>query len=314
MDATYTLLASLALLIPCLYMYTASVVHMRFPSLVNKRICVLIAHPDDEAMFFAPTVQALTRPETGNHVKLLCLSTGTPPPDCRLRLLTIQVTPLGWGPRASRNSSRAHSSSVSAPKKMSLSLTIRTTTPTSLCGVFANKSASAQFPDSMSANWDSAAIASLLTSAFAPRRSDKPAANIDVLITFDGAGVSSHPNHISLYHGARAFVASLTRGKAGWASPVALYSLTSVPVVRKYTSILDMFPTMVVSFFRVGSQKGKTPASLVFMNQLAGDAALPAAWGAMTTAHKSQMVWFRYLWISFSRYMVINDLRLEKVT
>jgi len=45
--------------------------------LYNKRICLLIAHPDDEAMFFAPTVLALTRPETGNHVKILCLSSGT---------------------------------------------------------------------------------------------------------------------------------------------------------------------------------------------------------------------------------------------
>jgi N-acetylglucosaminylphosphatidylinositol deacetylase len=48
-----------------------------FPTLYNKRICLLIAHPDDEAMFFAPTLLALTKPELGNHVKILCLSTGT---------------------------------------------------------------------------------------------------------------------------------------------------------------------------------------------------------------------------------------------
>lgn len=42
----------------------------------GKRICLLIAHPDDEAMFFAPTVIALTRPELQNHVKILCLSSG----------------------------------------------------------------------------------------------------------------------------------------------------------------------------------------------------------------------------------------------
>lgn len=51
-----------------------------FPRIYNKRICLLIAHPDDEAMFFAPTVLALTKPEYGNHLKILCLSTGTPPP------------------------------------------------------------------------------------------------------------------------------------------------------------------------------------------------------------------------------------------
>lgn len=76
MDSKLLLVASLAVLLPVLYMYTAAVVHTRFPALHNKRICLLIAHPDDEAMFFSPTVQALTRPETGNHVKILCLSTG----------------------------------------------------------------------------------------------------------------------------------------------------------------------------------------------------------------------------------------------
>jgi hypothetical protein len=29
-----------------------------------------------------------------------------------------------------------------------------------------------------------------------------PTASIDVLITFDAGGVSGHPNHISLFHGA----------------------------------------------------------------------------------------------------------------
>jgi N-acetylglucosaminylphosphatidylinositol deacetylase len=49
------------------------------------------------------------------------------------------------------------------------------------------------------------------------------------------------------------------------------------------------------------------------MNQLVGRGAYGAAWSAMTQAHRSQMVWFRYGWITLSRYMVINDLRLEKV-
>jgi N-acetylglucosaminylphosphatidylinositol deacetylase len=72
------LLGVLVVVLPSLYIYTASVVSARFPLLRNKRICLLIAHPDDEAMFFAPTVMALARPETGNHIKILCLSSGMP--------------------------------------------------------------------------------------------------------------------------------------------------------------------------------------------------------------------------------------------
>ena len=78
MDLLLTL-GVLAVVLPSLYIYTASVVSARFPALRNKRICLLIAHPDDEAMFFAPAVMALARPETGNHVKILCLSSGMLP-------------------------------------------------------------------------------------------------------------------------------------------------------------------------------------------------------------------------------------------
>ena len=59
------------------WLYTAQVIRTFLPSLRNKRICLLIAHPDDEAMFFSPTLLALTAPETGNHVKILCLSSGS---------------------------------------------------------------------------------------------------------------------------------------------------------------------------------------------------------------------------------------------
>lgn len=170
----------------------------------------------------------------------------------------------------------------------------------------------------MTKTWDEKEIAKLLSSAFAPQlakqRDDaKPTANIDVLLTFDQHGVSSHPNHISLYHGARAFVSTLMRGKSGWTSPVDLYTLTSVNIVRKYMAFLDVFTTMGAWAIGVNHKDQAHPGGLLFMNQLVGEGALPTAWSAMTTAHKSQMVWFRYLWIGFSRYMVINDLRLEKV-
>jgi len=62
-------------LLVTLWMYT-SFMSSNFPTLSGKRIALLIAHPDDEAMFFAPTLLALTKPELGNHVKIVCLSSG----------------------------------------------------------------------------------------------------------------------------------------------------------------------------------------------------------------------------------------------
>ena len=168
----------------------------------------------------------------------------------------------------------------------------------------------------MTRMWDKNMIAGLLGSAFAPQfghqraNNVQPTANIDVLITFDSYGVSSHPNHISLYLGARSFVQALTNGSA-FASPVDLYTLTTVGIARKYSSFLDVFATLLSGKSAKDEDKAH-PESLVFMNQLVGGHAFGTAWRAMTEAHKSQMVWFRYGWITLSRYMVINDLRLEK--
>ncbi|KAK3339990.1 putative deacetylase LmbE-like domain-containing protein [Lasiosphaeria hispida] len=281
------ILGVLAVVIPSLYLYTVGVVSSRFPMLYNKRICLLIAHPDDEAMFFAPTVLALTRLETGNHVKILCLSSGDADGLGETRKRELAKSGLALGLRSADD-------------------------------VFVVEDP--DFPDSMTTTWDAAKISSLLCSAFAPHlaesrdKNDAPTASIDVIITFDAGGVSSHPNHISLYHGAKAFAAALVAGRAGWAAPVDLYTLTTVNFARKYMGILDVAATLANWAFGTKLKKDdKHPAGLVFLNGVSGNATITTAWKAMTTAHKSQMVWFRYGWITLSRYMYINDLKLEKI-
>jgi len=72
----YATWAALPLLVGAMWLYTAHIARS-LPTLQGQRILLLIAHPDDEAMFFAPTLLELTRPELGNHVKILCLSSGT---------------------------------------------------------------------------------------------------------------------------------------------------------------------------------------------------------------------------------------------
>ena len=67
---------SVPLVVAVFWLYTVQVTRSTFPLLRRKRICLLIAHPDDEAMFFAPTLLALTAPDLGNHIKILCLSSG----------------------------------------------------------------------------------------------------------------------------------------------------------------------------------------------------------------------------------------------
>ncbi|CAG8952756.1 hypothetical protein HYFRA_00009000 [Hymenoscyphus fraxineus] len=265
------------------WLYTVAVARQRFPKLRNKRICLLIAHPDDEAMFFAPTVLALTEPELGNHVKILCLSSGDADGLGEVRKKELVKSGMALGLRNEDD-------------------------------VFVVESP--DFPDSMTTPWPTPQISTLLTSAFAPNLTSPlksksptaPTATIDILITFDSSGVSSHPNHISLYHGARHFISALIHNRPGWRCPVDLYTLSSVSVLRKYTSFLDGL-TSVAGMAR-GRKGGEHPERLLFMS---GWGSLRRAQRAMTEAHRSQMRWFRWGWIGLSRYMVVNDLCLEVV-
>ncbi|KAI1359740.1 putative deacetylase LmbE-like domain-containing protein [Xylaria arbuscula] len=284
-------------LLPLLYTITSSTTQTSYPALRDKKICLLIAHPDDEAMFFSPTVLALTRPENGNHVKILCLSTGNADGLGETRRRELVKSAMLLGLRREED-------------------------------IFVMDSP--DFPDSMTKTWDSERISTLLRSAFAPHfakasADEDPMVVIDALITFDKTGVSSHPNHKSLYHGARGFIAGLLKTQAkrrGSAapSPVDLYTLTSVGFLRKYAGFFDVFTTRFFLGLGGATRRKDTkdskenPGTLVHVSSLVGGReSYGSARRAMTQAHKSQMVWFRWGWIGLSRYMIINDLHLEHV-
>lgn len=283
-----------ALAIPVLiitaWLYTAETTRSYLPTFHNKRICLLIAHPDDEAMFFSPTLSALTAPKLGNHIKILCLSSGN-----AAGLGETRKTELG------------------ASAKM---LGLRSESDVLVLEDEA-------FPDSMTATWPKEKIMAVLSSAFVPAssaskagtKSGPPETTIDVLITFDRGGVSSHPNHISLHHGARAWLAGLMAGQSGWKRPCELYTLSSVGMMRKYMSFLDAPLALLLGgkegFGSTKKAKRETPPSMVFISTF-GE--YRRGQTAMTRGHRSQMRWFRWGWIAVGRYMVVNDLKCEKIS
>ncbi|KAL4761740.1 PIG-L family deacetylase [Aspergillus foveolatus] len=272
-----------------------------FPQLYNKRICLLIAHPDDEAMFFAPTLLALTKPELGNHIKILCLSSGDADGLGHIRRGELQKSAKRLGIRGDND-------------------VLVLNDP--------------RFQDGMGTSWAKNEIASLLTATFAPNasasasksmsrkqaksRDEAPTATIDVLLTFDAHGVSNHINHRSLYHGARHFLTTLMKDKPGYSCPVTLYTLRTTNLLRKYIGVLDAPFTMIKGvldgLFAVSSSKirrnvkEQMPAKLLFVSSV-GE--WMTAQSAMVKAHQSQMVWFRWGWIGIGRYMVVNDLKRE---
>lgn len=200
-----------------------------------------------------------------------------------------------------------------------------------------------RFPDSMQANWSASDITSVLASAFAPefdhqepssststksrKRGTKkntaaPVSTIDALITFDRRGVSNHPNHRSLYHGAVHFLLGLMKDKTGYTCPIALYTLTTTNILRKYLGLLDTPVTMIRGVLHTimsmwskdapqkKSMDKETPGQMMFVSSVSE---YLTAQSAMVNAHKSQMVWFRWGWITIGRYMVVNDLRKQRI-
>lgn len=180
----------------------------------------------------------------------------------------------------------------------------------------------------MTVAWDPTAVAEVLASAFSSSQkpenhnsksnylNDAPNATIDILLTFDSHGVSEHPNHISLYHGARDWLASLMKDKNSWKCPVELYTLTSTSLWRKYSSFLDAPATMLLGALRTvaakegKARKGEAPQRLLFINDIWQ---WTNAQKAMVSGHRSQMRWFRWGWITLGRYMIVNDLKREEI-
>ena len=172
---------------------------------------------------------------------------------------------------------------------------------------------STKFRDSMAAKWDAGTIADKLAEYYTTGQEwskNSSKSPIDMVITFDSHGVSQHPNHISLFDGAKVFVKRQRKEAQSNGESIktpVLYSLRSTNVLRKYSSFSDVLYTTLDCILQ-GNGLAEMPNSLIFVSDFKQ---YRRAQQAMTNAHKSQMIWFRWGWIALSRYMVVNDLVKE---
>ena len=104
--------------------------------------------------------------------------------------------------------------------------------------------------------------------------------NIDILITFDEKGVSYHPNHISCNIGTYK------------TKEVEIFNLETVYFYRKFIGYFDIFNIQNndTVFFNFNFLQ-----VLYYMN-----------------VHWSQMKWYRVLFLFFSRYSYVNNLKKIK--
>ncbi|TKC53167.1 hypothetical protein EI555_006665, partial [Monodon monoceros] len=136
------------------------------------------------------------------------------------------------------------------------------------------------FPDDPGVWWDTERVADVLLRHV-------EASRINLVVTFDAGGVSGHSNHVALYAAARTLHAQGKLPKG-----CLVLTLQSVNLLRKYLSLLDL------------------PCSLLCARDalfLLSRREAAQAQRAMS-CHRSQLLWFRHLYVLFSRYMRINSL------
>ncbi|XP_063002482.1 N-acetylglucosaminyl-phosphatidylinositol de-N-acetylase [Elgaria multicarinata webbii] len=207
------------------------------------RALFVTAHPDDEAMFFAPTILSLARA----RLWLLCGSTGNyyHQGDVRKKELLESCAVLGIPP-----------SNVTIVDHRDL-------------------------PDNPSVEWDIRLLSSLILQHVETNR-------INLVVTFDAGGVSGHTNHRSLYAAVR-----YLHTEGNLPEGCRVLTLETVNLFRKYISILDA---------PISCLQGQDV--LFVLTEEEAELAQKAMW-----SHRSQLLWFRRLYLFFSRYMVINSLR-----
>ncbi|NXF60332.1 PIGL acetylase, partial [Ciccaba nigrolineata] len=142
-------------------------------------------------------------------------------------------------------------------------------------------------PDNPAVEWDTQLLA-----AFVLKHIE--ANNINLVVTFDAGGVSGHANHISLYTALRYKYCCFEILIIFLCLGCRVFVLESVNLFRKYISILDVPISCLL------------PRDALF---ILTEEETAQARRAMR-CHRSQLLWFRHIYMLFSRYMVINSLRL----
>ncbi|XP_044511374.1 N-acetylglucosaminyl-phosphatidylinositol de-N-acetylase-like isoform X3 [Mangifera indica] len=211
----------------------------------KRNVLLVIAHPDDESMFFSPTINYMT--SRAHNVFILCMSTGNAD---------------GMGNIRKDELYRA-------------------------CAVFKVPPEHVKIldQDGFGKVWNHNLLAKIVEEEVITHA-------IDLIITFDNYGVSGHCNHRDVHHGICNFLTETSRGNT------EAWELISTNIFRKYSGPLDIWLSILSSAMHY--PRGKFQCLL---NEHPGKSFL-----AMSE-HRSQWVWFRKLFVSFSSYSYVNTLR-----
>ncbi|KAK6204667.1 N-acetylglucosaminyl phosphatidylinositol de-N-acetylase [Scheffersomyces amazonensis] len=251
----------------------------------NSTVYFIVGHPDDEVMFFSPSIIEISKVKYNNHVKLICFSNGDSVDESMGKIRSHELY------------ESARILGISAEDVIVLE---------------------DEFKDGMNVKWDSNLIKQALVANVDMNDIETP----KVFITFDESGVSNHPNHISLYYGTINFFNTYFKKSDNTNKLNSIFVLKSLNFWEKYSftllnnvelfvdhlskllinNILKLNANINITFF---SKKNFKSASIFIYSDLN---MLSVSYAAMSYGHFSQMVWFRYGWLILSRYLTYNHL------
>lgn len=239
-------------------------------SMRGRRVLVAVAHPDDECMFFGPTIVSLQR-HFACTVYVLCLSRGA----------YAGSDGVGVGSSGIEQAASCH---------------VRWRELLASCrqlGVPAERvllASHTRMPDRMDRRWPAAIVGRLLLHHVITLQ-------LDTVVTFDRGGVSGHPNHSSLS-------AALDWLQRRHLVPVDCncYRLESINILRKYCWCFDVLVVCVQFVLALVVSQRLLCRRVVFLAPPTGSV------GVAMRQHVTQLLWYRRLYVLFSRYMRVNTL------
>ncbi|CAF4276611.1 unnamed protein product, partial [Rotaria sp. Silwood2] len=229
-----------------------------------KNFLIVVAHPDDECLFFSPTILGLISRDKIAHV--LVLSTGNSNGLGSIREKELKQS--------------CQRLDVNLSQCTSLNLT--------------------DLQDNPNRWWPKENISELIDKYIKEY-------NIDLLITFDHGGISGHRNHKSIAFGVEYYI------EKSFKTPL-IYEISTAAFLFEFSSIIDLFRTTIKFLPRLFRSLFSTIFPFIFSPPndhrilfVSSPFGYVKGLKAFHT-HRSQMLWYRHIYTTFSRYMFINDL------
>mmetsp|Transcript_39210 Transcript_39210/g.58924 ORF Transcript_39210/g.58924 Transcript_39210/m.58924 type:complete len:272 (-) Transcript_39210:696-1511(-) len=271
---------------------------------MTKLYLFIIAHPDDESMFFTPTIHALLntqKKEDDVKVGILCLCNGNYDGLGQQRELEMKMALLTLG-------FTGESQYIKVAHEKGLQDGPKEDWDENVISQQIHKYLQTIFPHDNHHHDDNNCARNKLSVT---------------LLTFDALGVSQHINHIHTHRGVHHFLSQFTTSNTNNIDSMAGYELISMtnPLWKYNPFVLWMY--MLFSYLFCSNALFHKSSSLIRQEDkglfTTHDATYNTimfdplkVWYAMA-AHESQFVWYRRLSVLFSRYTYQNQWRKMNV-